>query len=482
MKLLGLALILTVSAGSWGAETEGQLSTSIAGADTSFYLDSRGAISTLQGATPNDRLQETHEQLIKRFEEEVTQSQLSYDAERNPQPSLNAPYQWAYEVNAASTGDQKSQVELREEDGIVRGRYSVVDPDGSLRVVTYMAHPDDGFQATVDKQVGFQEPIDTKSLIVLAYNSGGRQDQHNFRERTSSQKQLLNSEASQRQTQRINQQGQFSQLEFKQQQSRNQYENLDQQQGLQLRNPGSSTERRQNYINQSVRSNQPQRQRQIINHQQNYRNQQSSTDSQTSPSKHQYGDSKKLPNSRQGQQTSLVQNWRSSNNGQQQQYYSSDKQLQLNSDETQGNYRGTTKRNQNNQQPALLISRQTHQGQEYKAEKLTKQQPYNNRDQSRRQYSNKGENRAPINNRDAIRIQQNYETEQLSQYRQQQNSQTSYGITRRQNEQTAHDADNESVANYEIHTQANLKLEENGVYNVVPIILRRVRQTEGDEQ
>ncbi|XP_064078167.1 TPR-containing protein DDB_G0280363-like [Macrobrachium nipponense] len=473
MKLVDLALILAVSAGSWGAETEGQLSTSIAGADTSFYLDSRGAISTLQGATPNDRLQETHEQLIKRFEEEVTQSQLSYDAERNPQPSLNAPYQWAYEVNAASTGDQKSQVELREEDGIVRGRYSVVDPDGSLRVVTYMAHPDDGFQATVDKQVGFQEPIDTESLIVLAYTSEGRQDQHNFREQIASQKQLLSSGASQRQTQRINQQGQFSQLELQQQQSRNQREYLGQQQGLQLKNSGSSTERRQNYINQSVRNNQPQKQSQVINQQINYRNQQDPSNSQTSRSKHQYGDSKKLPYSRQGHQASLVHTQDSSSAEQQQQYYTNDKQLQINHDETPRNYHGTTKRNQNNQQSALLISRQTLQGQEYRAEKLAQQQHYNNRDQNRRQYSNRDENRPQINNRDALRIPQNYESDQLTQYRQQQNS---------QNKQTAYDVDNKSVANYEIHTQANLKLKDNGVYNIVPIILRRVRQTEADEE
>lgn len=51
-------------------------------------------------------------------------------------------------MSDALTGDQKSQVEARDGD-LVKGRYRLVEPDGSLRVVTYGADGINGFNAIV---------------------------------------------------------------------------------------------------------------------------------------------------------------------------------------------------------------------------------------------------------------------------------------------------------------------------------------------
>uniref|UniRef100_UPI0038B3499F chitin-binding domain-containing protein n=1 Tax=Staphylococcus aureus TaxID=1280 RepID=UPI0038B3499F len=52
----------------------------------------------------------------------------------------NPQYSFAYDVQDAITGDSKSQVESRSGD-IVQGQYSLVEPDGTRRVVDYTADP-----------------------------------------------------------------------------------------------------------------------------------------------------------------------------------------------------------------------------------------------------------------------------------------------------------------------------------------------------
>lgn len=49
-----------------------------------------------------------------------------------------------------STGDVKSQHEARDGD-VVKGQYSLVEPDGSVRTVDYTADPVNGFNAIVSK-------------------------------------------------------------------------------------------------------------------------------------------------------------------------------------------------------------------------------------------------------------------------------------------------------------------------------------------
>ncbi|CAH2104223.1 unnamed protein product [Euphydryas editha] len=57
---------------------------------------------------------------------------------------------FAYDVADPNTGDYKSQVESRV-GGTVRGQYSLVDPDGTQRVVDYTADDVNGFNAVVQK-------------------------------------------------------------------------------------------------------------------------------------------------------------------------------------------------------------------------------------------------------------------------------------------------------------------------------------------
>ncbi|CAG9112739.1 unnamed protein product [Plutella xylostella] len=60
-------------------------------------------------------------------------------------------YSFAYDVQDGLTGDFKSQHESRDGD-VVRGSYSVVDPDGTKRTVEYTADDHNGFNAVVHKE------------------------------------------------------------------------------------------------------------------------------------------------------------------------------------------------------------------------------------------------------------------------------------------------------------------------------------------
>lgn len=66
-------------------------------------------------------------------------------------PSQDIPrYAYNYAVNDPHTGDNKAQWEARDGDH-VKGSYSLVEPDGSLRVVDYSASDLTGFNAVVKK-------------------------------------------------------------------------------------------------------------------------------------------------------------------------------------------------------------------------------------------------------------------------------------------------------------------------------------------
>lgn len=66
----------------------------------------------------------------------------------------------------------KQQSETREGD-IVRGQYSLVEPDGSVRTVDYTADPVNGFNAVVSKTAGVHpvsKPVVTPANpVVSAY-------------------------------------------------------------------------------------------------------------------------------------------------------------------------------------------------------------------------------------------------------------------------------------------------------------------------
>ncbi|KAF7287957.1 hypothetical protein GWI33_000020 [Rhynchophorus ferrugineus] len=80
------------------------------------------------------------------------------DATYDPLPQ----YSFGYDVQDALTGDSKSQVESRNGD-IVQGQYSLVDPDGTRRIVDYVADPINGFNAVVRKA-----PLAVAAPVVAA--------------------------------------------------------------------------------------------------------------------------------------------------------------------------------------------------------------------------------------------------------------------------------------------------------------------------
>lgn len=75
----------------------------------------------------------------------VAQVKADY-ADAHPQ------YAYAYSVQDAITGDSKAQEESRD-GGVVKGSYTLVEPDGVRRTVNYYADPINGFNAVVHRDL-----------------------------------------------------------------------------------------------------------------------------------------------------------------------------------------------------------------------------------------------------------------------------------------------------------------------------------------
>ncbi|XP_012283585.1 larval cuticle protein A3A-like, partial [Orussus abietinus] len=69
------------------------------------------------------------------------------DADYDPHPQ----YSYAYDVQDSLTGDSKSQHETRDGD-VVQGSYSLLEADGTRRIVDYTADSVNGFNAVVHKE------------------------------------------------------------------------------------------------------------------------------------------------------------------------------------------------------------------------------------------------------------------------------------------------------------------------------------------
>lgn len=68
-----------------------------------------------------------------------------------PEPyDPNPEYSYSYGVNDPSTGDNKHAQETLQ-NGVVQGSYSLSEPDGTVRKVTYTADKVNGFNAVVEK-------------------------------------------------------------------------------------------------------------------------------------------------------------------------------------------------------------------------------------------------------------------------------------------------------------------------------------------
>lgn len=83
----------------------------------------------------------------------------SVEADAYPQ------YQYAYNVNDVLTGDNKAQEEIRDGD-VVKGYYSLVEADGSVRKVNYYADPVNGFNAVVQKSFPTVVAADHAKIVV----------------------------------------------------------------------------------------------------------------------------------------------------------------------------------------------------------------------------------------------------------------------------------------------------------------------------
>ncbi|CAI6362291.1 unnamed protein product [Macrosiphum euphorbiae] len=75
----------------------------------------------------------------------------SYDADHHYDHAAPKPYHFEYGVKDLHTHDIKSQHELSDGHGNVKGSYRLVEPDGSTRVVEYTADHEHGFNAVVKK-------------------------------------------------------------------------------------------------------------------------------------------------------------------------------------------------------------------------------------------------------------------------------------------------------------------------------------------
>ncbi|XP_019875897.1 cuticle protein 19 [Aethina tumida] len=76
-------------------------------------------------------------------------------------------YEFKYGVADGHTGDQKTQSEIRDGD-VVKGQYSLVEPDGTVRTVTYTADDHNGFNAVVTRAGHAVHPSVAVAPKVLA--------------------------------------------------------------------------------------------------------------------------------------------------------------------------------------------------------------------------------------------------------------------------------------------------------------------------
>nr|AYA49930.1 cuticular protein 129 [Leptinotarsa decemlineata] len=79
-------------------------------------------------------------------------------------------YQFNYGVQDGHTGDQKTQSEVRDGD-VVKGQYSLVEADGTVRTVTYTADDHNGFNAVVTRSGHAAHPatpVAVASKVVAA--------------------------------------------------------------------------------------------------------------------------------------------------------------------------------------------------------------------------------------------------------------------------------------------------------------------------
>ncbi|CAH0728888.1 unnamed protein product, partial [Brenthis ino] len=103
---------------------------------------------------------------------------IHYGAVYSHAPLIHAPvavaepiaypkYAFNYGVKDPHTGDVKSQQEERDGD-VVKGSYSLVEPDGTTRTVNYSADDHTGFNAIVHRSGHAVHPVAVKQVAHYA--------------------------------------------------------------------------------------------------------------------------------------------------------------------------------------------------------------------------------------------------------------------------------------------------------------------------
>ncbi|XP_043283498.1 larval cuticle protein A2B-like [Venturia canescens] len=77
-------------------------------------------------------------------------------------------YSYAYDVHDSHTGDLKKHEESRDGD-VVKGSYSLLEADGSRRIVHYSADDHHGFNAVVEKEAAKAAPALAHGAQYYAY-------------------------------------------------------------------------------------------------------------------------------------------------------------------------------------------------------------------------------------------------------------------------------------------------------------------------
>ncbi|XP_063922405.1 adult-specific cuticular protein ACP-20-like [Zophobas morio] len=85
-----------------------------------------------------------------------------------------AHYEFKYGVEDPKTGDNKEQSEVRVGD-VVKGQYSLAEPDGTIRIVKYTADKHNGFNAVVSRVGHAVHPqlLVSKAIAVPIAVGGG---------------------------------------------------------------------------------------------------------------------------------------------------------------------------------------------------------------------------------------------------------------------------------------------------------------------
>ncbi|XP_058838736.1 cuticle protein 8-like [Topomyia yanbarensis] len=78
----------------------------------------------------------------------VVSAQYHPSGDHKEEAHAHPKYKFEYGVHDSHTGDHKAQWEIRDGD-VVKGQYSLIEADGSERIVDYKADDHNGFEAVV---------------------------------------------------------------------------------------------------------------------------------------------------------------------------------------------------------------------------------------------------------------------------------------------------------------------------------------------